>query len=262
MSLHERALRLAVPSASSDLAPMLESLPAVQCDRPFPIHHLELRGMHTRLLLCLALLAIGSVAQAYDARAPLNTDLSGRWALNGALSDDVDAILRKRLEAQLKRERRWEEEDREADPDAPARPMPDATGPGANRVLAQLREVLAVYPQFEIRQSEAGAKLGIVAKEGARSFTAGGESLVSMPGGALATSEVGWDGETFVIERKVRKGPRVVEKFRLLKKTGQLEATLTWRGTSDDLLSGIKLKRVFDRSEAPPPADPDSGPVR
>ena len=68
---------------------------------------------------------------------------------------------------------------------------------------------------------------------------------MSMPEGQLADSNVGWDGEWFVIERRVRRGPRVVEKFRLLK-TGQLEYLMNWGGDTE--LAGIKTRRVFDRA--------------
>ncbi len=65
-----------------------------------------------------------------------------------------------------------------------------------------------------------------------------------MPEGQLADSWVGWDGEWFIIERKVRSGPRALEKFRLTK-TGQLEYMMKWSGDSE--LSGIKVRRLYDR---------------
>lgn len=218
--------------------------------------------MHTRLWLSL-LLCLCSVAQALDARAPQNVDLSGRWALNAALSDDVDALLRKRVDKQLKRERRWSEQDaRDQGLDAP--PEPEAlSGPQANRLLGQLRRTLQVYSRVEIKQSAAGTQLDLIGDGNPRRFTAGGRSQMSMPDGPLADAEVGWDGDEFVIERKVRKGPRLVERYRLLKKTGQLQATISWGGNSDDLLSGIKVRRVYDPSSGDePPPDPDVGPVR
>jgi len=223
--------------------------------------------MPIRPLALLTLLGICGWVHAYEARAPREADLSGRWTLNAALSDDADAELRRRLEKQLQRERRRREQEAEAQPDEEPAPLPDRmSGPKADRVLAQLREALELYPMLEIRQGESGAKLEISAAGSQRRFTAGSRSLVSVPGGGsqLADSEVGWDGEWFVIERKVRKGPRVIERYRLLKKTDQLQATIAWSGGDrDEPLSGIKLKRVFDRAQgAPPPPDPDSGPVR
>jgi hypothetical protein len=94
-----------------------------------------------------------------------------------------------------------------------------------------------------------------------RSFTAGSNSQVSTAEGELADSQVGWDGEWFISDRRVHRGARIVEKYRLLKKTGQLEYQINWGG--DHMLSGIKIRRVFDRAEKDTtPPDPDVGPIR
>jgi hypothetical protein len=70
---------------------------------------------------------------------------------------------------------------------------------------------------------------------------------------------VGWDGEWFVIERRTRRGPRALEKFRIVPKTGQLEYFMAWSGDSE--LAGMKIRRFFNRrTEAPPAPNPDSGP--
>jgi hypothetical protein len=131
----------------------------------------------------------------------------------------------------------------------------------SKRVLAQLQRALELYSVLEIKQSDAGAQLEIRGDGNQRRFTSGG-SAMSMPGGQLADAQVGWDGDAFVIERKVRRGPRVVERYQLLKKTGQLQAVIRWGGPSDDLLSGVKIKRIFDRAEGTqPPPDPEVGPV-
>jgi hypothetical protein len=223
--------------------------------------------MHIRLIAIIASLGICGSAHAYETRAPREVDLSGRWTLNAELSDDADAQLRERVEKQLKRERRWreqEEAEAAAQPDAAPRLPERIFAPQADRALPKLREALGLYTALDIRQGDAGAKLEINSPGSSRRFTAGSSSQVSMSNGQLADSEVGWDGEWFVIDRKVRKGPRVVERYRLSKKTDQLQATIAWsRGDSDDLLAGIKLQRVFDRAPgAPPPPDLDSGPVR
>jgi hypothetical protein len=235
---------------------------AVRAISPRSFHcHAQLR-MHIRLWLPL-LLCFGGVAHALDARAPQDVDLSGRWAVNAALSDDVDALLRKRVDQQLKRERRWREQDAH-DQGLEAPPAPESlSAPQANRVLGQLRRTLQLYSSVEIKQSAAGAQLELIGDGNQRRFTAGGRSQMSMPEGQLADAEVGWGGDEFVIERKVRKGPRLVERYRLLKKTGQLQVTISWGGDTDEVLSGIKVKRVFDPSTGnEPPPDPEVGPVR
>jgi len=120
--------------------------------------------------------------------------------------------------------------------------------------------MLGVTQQLDISQDERGTKVEIASDAGSRRFVAGTRSQVSMPEGELADSEVGWDGDWFVIDRRVKKGPRVVEKYRLVPKTGQLESIIAWSG--ETVLSGIKVRRIFDRVEGarPPPADPALGP--
>jgi len=218
--------------------------------------------MHIRLWISLCLLGLSSAVHALEARAPRDVDLSGRWAVNAALSDDADALLLERVDKQLRREKRWREAAaREEGVEAP----PAAEGPSpaqTRRLVAQLRRALELYAMVEIKQSAAGDQLELRGDGNQRRFTPG-RSAMSMPEGQLADAEVGWDGAGFVIDRKVRKGPHVVERYQLLKKTGQLQVIVSWGGASDDLLSGIKIKRVFDRSEgALPPPDPDVGPVR
>ena len=224
--------------------------------------------MHIRRIVILVSLGICSSVHALEPRAPRDADLSGRWTLNAALSDDADAELRQRLEKLLKRERRWreqEEAEAAARPDAAAARLPERMfAPQVNRALPQLRAALGLYPKLDIRQSASGTQLEIDSAGSSRRFTSGSNSQVSMPDGQLADSAVGWDGEWFVIDRKVRNGPRVIERYRLLKKTDQLQATVAWsRGGNDEVLSGIKLQRIFDRTQgAAPPPDLDSGPVR
>jgi hypothetical protein len=77
----------------------------------------------------------------------------------------------------------------------------------------------------------------------------------------LADLKTGWDKDWFVVERSSRDGPRITEKYRRLKNSDQLEALVTIKG--DSMLSGLKLRRVFDRvvGEAPP-LNPSAGPVR
>lgn len=216
--------------------------------------------MHIRLLIPVLSMIVSCSAQAYEARAPRDADLSGRWVVNTTLSDDADALLRTRVEKQLEREQRWREQ--QAREEGEQAPSQELTAVQLGRVVTKLRRVLELYALVEIKQSDAGAVLEILGDSNQRRFTPG-KSLMSMPEGQLADAQVGWDGDGFVIERKVRRGPRVVERYRLLRKTDQLEAVISWRGSSDDLLSGIKIKRVFDRSTGAPQApDLDVGPVR
>lgn len=222
------------------------------------------------LLLCLC----QTTFAAYRAAAPAGVDLSGNWQLNVAKSDDAEELLQKRLTEIRKQRERWLRDARRTDPLGippiglpPAPPQDDARGapPPQNqqrrapRPNDNLRRMLNISDFLVVTQS--GKTIDIRSQLETRRFEAGSESQVSMPTGELADSRIGWDGQWFVIERKARKGPRVTERYRWLKKTDQLEAEIEWGG--DTLLSGIEVHRIYDRMTSPPPAaDPDAGPVR
>jgi len=210
------------------------------------------------------------LAQAdFDALPSRGTDLSGRWQLNVEKSEDAEQALEERLEEEWRRYARWRRADEE---ERRARNLPPEPGtmerppvnperrmrPWQRRQQESFRKMLAITSWLEIRQS--GPKVEIVSDVESRRFEAGSRTQVSMPEGQLAEQRVGWDGDRFVIERRVRHGPRIIEKYRLLEKTSQLEYVLTVDGDTE--LAGIKLKRIFDRApaEALPP-DPDVGPV-
>ena len=181
--------------------------------------------------------------------------------------------MQKRLAEERKERERWMRRAGQMDPlgippvDTP--PSTDATPapPPANRPsqrprnrrLEQLRQMLGISDTLAITQD--GARLTIQSQQEIRSFDAGTKSQVSMPQGELADSRVGWDGQWFVIDRRASRGPTVVERYRWLKKTDQLESILAWGG--DSPLDGIKVHRIYDRMlEPPPPPDPAYGPVR
>jgi hypothetical protein len=232
------------------------------------------RCASTLTLMALALLASADTSHAYSASSSRAGDLSGYWRLNTAESEDADALLKKRLDEERKRQERWMRRASEQNPgglppigesmetpDAERHAAPTGQPPSSrrNRRSEPLRRMLGQTQTLEITQT--GSRLQIVSDAETRRFDAGSRSQVSMPEGELADSEVGWDGEWFVIDRRVRRGPRVQERFRLIKKTGQLEYRIAWSGTH--LLSGIKVRRVFDRAtKVIVPSDPALGPVR
>jgi hypothetical protein len=208
---------------------------------------------------------------ALDAVSSRGIDLSGSWQLNAALSDDVEHMLAERQREEYERYMQWRRRQEKSYP--PGAPPIDIDGPGpatqrepssARRASMKRREenlhrMLAISDTLAIEQE--GATVDIVSKVESRRVVAGSRTQVSMPEGELADSRVGWDGPWFVIERRVRGGPRVVEKYRLAPKTGQLEYEMRWSGEGE--LDGMKVRRVFDRvTVTPPPADPAAGPVR
>lgn len=233
----------------------------------------------------LLMLAQRPALAAYDAVSKLGVDLSGHWKLNAAASDDAEAMMQKRIAeeakrraAYLKRAREegafWLPPPGEPEGEGPAGDKPDAKAeseppagagrpgerpPRRARRYDGLRQMLGISNTLDITQS--GTQVDIVSQVESRRFEAGVESQVSMPGGELADSRVGWDGQWFVIERKASGGPRVTEKYRLLKKTGQLESVIVWGG--DSPLAGIKVHRLFDRGVADTtPPNPDDGPIK
>jgi hypothetical protein len=207
--------------------------------------------MHHRTFVIAALSCWTALAHAYDSTSSRAADLSGTWKLDAAASDDAQRMLDERLEKerqQRAQRRRHEDSMRlpgeppplESSQDQPARA---SRRPWQQRRYENLRKMLAITDTLTIRQ--AGTSVEIESALEVRRVEAGSRTQVSMPEGGLADSSVGWDGEWFVIERAVRKGPRVVEKYRLVKKTGQLEYRMAWGGDSE--LAGMKLTRYFER---------------
>jgi hypothetical protein len=215
------------------------------------------RGL-AALILCLC---CAPALADYDAQPRRPIDLSGHWKLNPALSDDAAQMLDELLEAQARRyarDRRAAE--RARPPGAPALDSPPERPlrPWQRRELENYRRMLAIGDRLTIEQD--GAEITLISAFESRRVIAGSRTQVSMPQGELADSEVGWDGEWFVIERTVRRGPRALEKLRLTK-DGRLEYYMRWGGDTD--LAGLKIRRIYDRmSAAAGPANADAGPVR
>jgi hypothetical protein len=224
------------------------------------------------LVFTLAICAAFTAEASLDAVSPRGVDLSGDWKLNTALSDDPQHMLAERQREERERYMKWRrQQERSYPPDAP--PPIDIDGSGAvrrdepspsrrasiKRHQENLYQMLAISDTLTIRQD--GSTVDIVTAVESRRVVGGSRTQVSMPEGELADSKVGWDGQWFVIDRSARHGPRVVEKYRLLPKTGQLEYEMKWSGDSE--LAGMKVHRVYDRSTAaPPPSDPAAGPSR
>lgn len=224
-----------------------------------------------RCFVILLLLGASLPANALKNAAPPEVTIAGRWTVNAALSDDGEAMLARRRQEQMERMRREEERRRrrlENDPYywepefAPPERTPQSVAAMQERER-RVRQMLGLTKFLTIEQDARGSKLTIVSDFETRRLDAGSRSQVSLPQGQLADAEYGWDGEWFVIERRARNGPRIVERYRRLKKTDQLEMQVSIKGEST--LSGMKLRRVFDRAPAEArakPSDEVMGPVR
>ena len=226
---------------------------------------IRLRFLAFGLSCCVA-----SCAAALDAVPARGTDLSGSWKLNTALSDDAQHMLEERQRLERERYMKWRRQQERNFPSGAPPPIDvDAggtpRGPSSarqasiKRRMENLYKMLAISDTLTIRQE--AATFDFASAVESRRVVAGSRTQVSMPEGELADSNVGWDGQWFVIDRNVRGGPHVVERFRLAAKTGQLEYEMKWSGESE--LAGMKIKRVFDRETVKPlPVDPAAGPVQ
>jgi hypothetical protein len=212
--------------------------------------------------LVLSLWAALALAD-YDAMPKRPIDLTGSWVLNTASSDDPEAMLAQR---QAKEREQYERARRRVEASQPPGMLPPIDAHAPRRELRpwqkrhqeNLRRMLAVSATLEIKELEP-TRLEFISEVEVRRVQAGSHTQVSMPEGQLADSWVGWDGAWFVIERRVRRGPRVIEKFRLTK-NGQLEYFMHWSGEGE--LAGMKIRRFFDRRTGPAPApNPDHGPL-
>jgi len=211
------------------------------------------------------------LAMALNATSKAGIDIGGTWNINYSASDDAEAILAKREQEMMDEMRRLQKRRQARTPleqldneDDDARPPPFDPRRSRDRRLereAEQRRMLGVTTTLEISQPAGGATVAIRSDAESRSFDSGSRVQVSMPEGQLADMDAGWDGEWYVIDRRVRGGPRCIEKYRRLKKTDQLETSVAWYGEGS--LSGIKVHRIFDRATgtAPPP-DPARGPTR
>jgi hypothetical protein len=213
-----------------------------------------------RIVIAALSLIVASLALAYDAQPRRPVSLVGSWVINAAASDDVDKLVAELVERDEKERQRWRNRVTRERPMAELDLPPDS--PDAQRRRAaerEWRQMLGAVNKLEIVQE--GTKIQIRSEQDVRRFEAGSTSQVSMRNGDLADSKVGWDGEWFVIDRKVPRGARELEKLRWLKKTDQLEYIVQWSGDSE--LSGVKLRRVFDRASIERSrTNPVVGPVR
>jgi hypothetical protein len=223
-----------------------------------------------RLILSLILLAAASSAHALKSTARNGVMLAGQWTVNVQASDDGEAMLARRMEELAKQQHRAAQRQQRRMQNDPFAWEPQFTAPEHTpQFIAAMaerernrRRLLGLTKQLRIEQDAGGARVTIATDFETRRYDAGRRTQVSLPQGQLADSSSGWDGDWFVIERNARNGPRITEKFRRLGKTDQLEMLVTIKG--DSALSGLKLRRVFDRAQAEANVirGEDAGPVR
>ena len=227
-------------------------------------------SIRLRLLLLVGSCCAAFAALALEAVPARPVDLSGSWKLNAALSDDAEHMLEELQRKQREQYMKWRRAQERAYPSNAPPPIDvegsgEPRGPNPSRRASMkrhqemLQQMLGISDTLVIHQD--GTTLDFLSAVDSRRVVAGSRTQVSMPAGELADSTVGWDGQWFVIDRSARQGPHVVERYRLVPKTGQLEYEMKWSGDTE--IAGMKIKRVFDRiTVVPLPADPAAGPVK
>ncbi len=214
-----------------------------------------------RLALVLAGIAT-SLAMAGCARlatkAPPGVDLSGRWALNEALSDDPQAVMdaqRERMRQRAGRAGPMGGGPMSGGPMGRGGPMgggrsghggvPGGGGPSGNRpgamgggAMSQRMQLPMAAKQMDIQQS--AQDLLIESENVSTRYVYGQKSAVSIPRGT-ADRQAGWKGKTFVVETKAPEGPSTVQRY-ALNPEGQLIVTTEVSGRGPSL----KLQQVYE----------------
>lgn len=206
------------------------------------------------------------------AGASVTTELTGDWVLNTAASDPSPLPpARPRpagdpshqvLHAIPPEDSVLPDPVVELDP-ATGQPRPIRRRPPAwlfrPERLEALRLLLGDSPTLSIVQTMTYVDLRTSGT--ARSLELGAESQVSLPTGELADQRVRWRQGRLIVERRVPRGPKLVETYRLLPATDQLEIEL--RRSAGDGFPKLAWRRVFDRErdEAEPARAAAPGPA-
>lgn len=209
--------------------------------------------------------------------APAGVNLAGTWRLNREASDNPQAMLDSLREKLMKRMR-----PRMYDPRDPMGDLEDGgfgdeppdSGPGASgsdsgrdpgghgvarsaggpgqgpqrgggRFIPRLSYARALGPQLSsdgLTIEQSPTRLVLVRGGDRRSFTPGGQSVVSVPDG-VADQRSGWAGRDYVIDVKPQVGPHVTQRYGLSADGRQLleKVTLTEEG-----LPKLEFTRVYD----------------
>lgn len=112
--------------------------------------------------------------------------------------------------------------------------------------LEALRLLLGESPTLSIVQTTTYVDLRT--SHSARSLELGASSQVSLPTGELADQRVRWRRDRLLVERRVPRGPKLVESYRLLPKTDQLEVEI--RRSASGGFPKIEWRRIFDRERS------------
>lgn len=217
---------------------------------------------HT-LALTIALLAVGACGSVgrLTEDAAKGASLAGTWKLARDASDDLRAVMEKKMHRRSPRPPRAAQS--EDDPDAADLPTNGRQRDSANEngrrddggrntrrsggmpledLLGEVgagRNVLRIEQRLTEIVLDNGVRV--------RRLTPGGHSVVSQASG-VADQRAGWKGPEFVIQTSGRNRPTIVERYALSPNGRQLLVNVKISGNGS--LPNIELKRVYDSAPA------------
>ncbi|HVY79456.1 MAG TPA: hypothetical protein VG994_00620 [Steroidobacteraceae bacterium] len=229
------------------------------------------------MLVALALGACGGTGRLKPDTPP-GVNLAGTWHLNRQASQDPQPLIERMRQDELKRMRRYMREVGEDDPDldvgggAGQRRGPHSgaeqgtserdRGDQEHAGMRHGRFSRVPYEEalgpaltsdsLQIEQSP--TRFVIIRGDSKRSFTPGGDSVVSVAQG-VADQHSGWSGREYVIEVRPQVGPRVIERYGLSADGRRLveKFTLTEEGWPK-----LEFTRVYDPGAAAPRSLPSN----
>jgi hypothetical protein len=215
---------------------------------------------HALAVSALGLSALAAIAACVTARAPADTELTGTWQLDPAVSDNVDAQVTQAVNKAEARERRRRPAFAAEAGDVPARGRRGGTGndsgSGANeppQVMAlpivgpdfgQLRthllQILGAPPSLSLSIGEVSVTIQIDHLP-ARDYQPG-ESFVRFDEYGNANVSSGWSGQAFVVRERYMSRGALTERYEVDPKAGTLIYT---RELKDPAVGSIELKSVY-----------------
>jgi hypothetical protein len=231
-------------------------------------------------LVALALGACGGGAGHLKPETPAGVNLAGTWRLNRQASQDPQPMLQRMRDEQMKQMMRRRRAygpsiDGEEEPDiddegdggsteprrAPRggtqRGTTERNGTAGEHAGARRGRVMRMpYEQAlgaaltadSLKIEQSPTRFALIRGDDRRSFTPGGDSVVSVADG-VADQHSGWAGREYVIEVRPQVGPRVIERYGLSADGRQLveKFTLTNEGWPK-----LEFTRVYDAGALAP----------
>jgi hypothetical protein len=216
------------------------------------------------LVPALALVACGGGAGRLKPDTPPGVNLAGTWRLNRSASDDPQAMIERIRKEEMKRMRRASGPPPDELPEIdehgnPRRVQHDDSERSASRMRFMPRlpyaEALGASLTAETLQIEQSpTRFVLVRGDDRRSFTPGGDSVVSVANG-VADQHSGWSGKEYVIEVRPQVGARVIERYGLSADGRQLVEKVS---LTDPGWPKLEFTRVYEPGTLAPRGLPTS----